>query len=477
MGSKILVASIAVELCVVLVAASGCASGSQPRGFGGAPPPATGTQAMPLGTYPASASLSQKYGIAEWRTYVGKTQIVVTGYRADGTAARGMQLAWFPSTATSVGHTRLTMLDGTGAVLRRMVGSGETGHLSTEQTDLLQTMRYDLARAPRPAFTPLHGSSFGGGPGTVHVLDDSSGMPSGTSPNTGPQCMKAMTDPSIPIDAAGCGFGAATFETVMGGIVALGTCTQWYAETKAAQATCDTENSANCNGDTCNFGQNDSAAAPDADAAVRQRLRVRQLRRGRWSALQQDLRGQQRLRLRTGVPLGLVRTRAGQERQSHRSERLAARPRRALLRQRRRDGRSVERAGGVLEQRRIRWIVGGRKRKLVRHRPRRNRPDDGRKQQRRIGLGWLELRRLLRRRWGGLCAGLGLLPRCVQRGHVRNERWRRERFVERWQQQRQWQQLRWRLRSGRRRVLSGLRLLRRHVRHHERHVRGREWQQ
>jgi hypothetical protein len=260
MGSKVLFIAIATEIGVVTAAASGCATGSSPHGFGSSPATTTAT---PLGAYAASTSMQQKYGIAEWRSFVGRKQIVVTGYRADGTAARGVQLAWFPKTSGSVGHTRLMMLDGSGAVLRRMVGGGESGHLSGAQIELLQTMRYDLSKGPMPASSPLHGTSFGAGGGSLHPLDWPSSFPvSGNTPGTGPQCLAAWNNPSIPIDASGCGFGAATFETVMGGVVALGTCTQWYGEVKDAQAKCDAENQASCNNTdgTCNFGQDDAGA-------------------------------------------------------------------------------------------------------------------------------------------------------------------------------------------------------------------------
>ncbi|HEY6463321.1 MAG TPA: hypothetical protein VIY73_24310, partial [Polyangiaceae bacterium] len=48
--------------------------------------------ALPLGIYPASPRMEQLYGIVEWRTFIGRAQIVITGYRADGSAARGVQL-------------------------------------------------------------------------------------------------------------------------------------------------------------------------------------------------------------------------------------------------------------------------------------------------------------------------------------------------------------------------------------------------
>ena len=53
----------------------------------------------------------QKYGITEWDLFLGKQQIVVTGYRADGSAARGVQIAWFRETPTVAAHVRLQVFD------------------------------------------------------------------------------------------------------------------------------------------------------------------------------------------------------------------------------------------------------------------------------------------------------------------------------------------------------------------------------
>jgi len=192
MGSRVFVSSLAVELCVVLAAASGCSSGSPLTGFGPAP------YAKPVGANAASASVTTEYGITEWRTYVGRRQTVVTGYRADGTAARGMEFAWFASTPQSVGHTRITMLDGTGAVLRRMVGGAQTGHLSNAQFQLIQTVRADLTAAA-PAPSAIHGASVGGG--GPRLLDNSSGVHLLDDSNS--PC--ATKVPPMVVDGAGCG--------------------------------------------------------------------------------------------------------------------------------------------------------------------------------------------------------------------------------------------------------------------------------
>jgi hypothetical protein len=256
-----------IGLCIVVAAAAGCASGGPRSGWRADAIPASTPTA--LNTYPASTTMTQKYGITEWRFFVGKSQMVITGYAADGSPARGVQVAWFQSVPGSVGHTRLMMLDGSGATLRRMVGGGKTGQLTADQAELFQTMRYDLQRAPR-ASGSIQGASAGGG--GLHVLDDPggpSGIPAGNTPGTGPQCMNAWTDPSIAVDGAGCAYGAATFETVVGGVIAILSCTQWFTEVEAAKSTCSTEDASSCNTDTpptCTFGQPSTPTTPTTPA-------------------------------------------------------------------------------------------------------------------------------------------------------------------------------------------------------------------
>ena len=256
MSSRVLFAAVAAGLPIVVAMTTGCASGSSPHGFGGGSggnAPHT-TAAKALGTYAASASVTHQYGITQWRTFFGANQMVVTGYRADGTAARGVQFAWFAPAQGSVGHTRLTMLDGSGSVLRRMVAGGESGHLSNAQIGFIQTMRSDLAMGRQPQVRKLH------------PLDEPA--PSyGNSPGQGPQCFEASTDPTTVLDGSGCILGAATFETVVGGLMAMGTCTQWYLDNQKANMTCASENSTYCNNDnppTCNYGQDPSTQNPPA---------------------------------------------------------------------------------------------------------------------------------------------------------------------------------------------------------------------
>ncbi len=147
--APILTPVAAVALCVLTAGAVGCSSGASQ--------PLAQTPTQTLGARSASAFVTKKYGITEWRASQGSNWIVVTGYRADGRAARGVAMAWFPSTATAPGHARVKMLDGSGAVFRRTVNGGQSGHLSDSQFAFVQAMRGDLL---------LSGASSGGESGS-----------------------------------------------------------------------------------------------------------------------------------------------------------------------------------------------------------------------------------------------------------------------------------------------------------------------
>jgi hypothetical protein len=276
----------------------GCGSRAKTAPFSASP--AKGA-ALPLGIYPASPRMEQLYGIVEWRSFIGRAQVVITGYRADGSPARGMQIAWFRSATGAPGHVRMMMLDGSGSTLRRDVNGKKTGSISALQLQLVHSIEYDLQRAMLPATSDgVKGAAFGGA--GVHVLAvDPAGLPrtagtgtlplasaggphlrpltsvlgppehppvrmlDGTSPGSGPQCTEAWDDPSIPVDGASCIFGAATFEDGLGALEAIASCAQLNVDIQQAKQTCSNEDAANCNSDgTCNYGgQPEAAAAPE----------------------------------------------------------------------------------------------------------------------------------------------------------------------------------------------------------------------
>jgi hypothetical protein len=240
---------------VGLSGATGLSACSKPQAHAGFVP--SQHAATPLGTYPASAIMTKEYGITKWHSFMGRSQLVITGYRADGHAARGVQVAWFPSVPGAKGHTRLLMLDGTGATLRRMVGGGKTGKLSAAQVELLNTMRYDIMVAPGSG--AVMGAVAGGGP--IQLRDVAWGRsmlhPLDGTPGTGPQCQEAWTDPSIDLATVSCGMGAALWWTGAGGVEAAIACTAMALEIAKAKTICNAEDAASCNTATppaCNFG-------------------------------------------------------------------------------------------------------------------------------------------------------------------------------------------------------------------------------
>lgn len=251
-----------VMLCFVVAATGACASH---RGDFGVT-----SKASPLGVFPASSSMTQKYGIVEWRLFFGKKQTVVTGYASDGSAVRGVQLAWYPAANGMAAHTKLSMLDGSGTSIRRMVGGGITGHFSDEQKLVFDTMRYDLARA-KPAAAGVKGSSYAGGLQAqdfgAHTLDTTG------APNGGPDCQAEQMKEAQTTDSFDCASGVAGLiempETLGASAAAagsaLGSCASWYYNSEHVQSVCDAENTTGCDSDgNCTFPdpQSDGSATP-----------------------------------------------------------------------------------------------------------------------------------------------------------------------------------------------------------------------
>jgi len=167
---------VGIGLCAT---AAGMACGPHQGGKGFASTSTT-PRALPLGVFPASAIMTQKYGIVEWRFFSGRTQRVVTGYRADGSAARGVQLAWFPKTAQSAGHIRMMMLDGTGTAVRRMSTGEVTGTITPLQAEVLVYSAYDAVRYAKSSGATINGASADPGsrrpPTSLRPIDCKSGM-------------------------------------------------------------------------------------------------------------------------------------------------------------------------------------------------------------------------------------------------------------------------------------------------------------
>jgi len=267
----------AVGLFIIAAGTGGCGSSQQPTGAGG--------------SFSASALVTKSYGITQWRTLYGPNWNVVSGHDASGKAVRGIQMSWFASTPTTPGYTRLKMLDGSGATLRRVVGGGESGHLSTEQIAFIQTARSDLMR-PGASLGDLSKSQSGleaeptrdhlprlrglvAGPGQIGV---SRAALLGTNPGEGPLCFEARADPQTVVDAMGCMGGLPKLkrprnvDDAMKDFEILGSCVEWYLDDRQANQICEKENSTSCSGEppTCNFGQNATPLPPPEPACDRE---------------------------------------------------------------------------------------------------------------------------------------------------------------------------------------------------------------
>jgi hypothetical protein len=275
----------AVGVCVLTAGAGGCGPGS--------PQPSAGPAARTLGSYSASAYVTRKYGIAEWRATYGPNWVVMTGYGADGNAARGVEMSWFSSTSTAPGHTRLKMLDGSAAVLRRTVNGGQSGHLSDAQFRFVQAMRSDLMlsgaspgghsgqlsnaqlglhRAP-DGDPMLPDASLGNRRGMVaQRFPDSSTSSLLASPDAGPRCLEAQLESMTILDLAGCLTGVVRFVRNPRGELkdprglgeTLSSCVELYSDQRHIAEVCAQENEASCSGDppTCNFEQNAPTPEP-----------------------------------------------------------------------------------------------------------------------------------------------------------------------------------------------------------------------
>jgi hypothetical protein len=260
----------ALGISVLAAGASGCGAASKRR---------VSQPSGPAGSFSATPLVTRSYGISQWRTLYGSNWMVVSGVDSAGNAVRGIEVTWFPSSAATKGYTRLKLLDGSGATLRRFVDGSESGHLSTQQIAFIQAARSDLKR---PGASLRKRSSSATCEPDAPSRDGrlrSSGVPAGDSraaltgsnPSEGPLCMDALLDPALVVDGVGCAFGAVTFETVLGGLEAAGSCTQWYLETRHANQVCAQENALSCSGNppTCNFDPNatppPSAPAPACD--------------------------------------------------------------------------------------------------------------------------------------------------------------------------------------------------------------------
>jgi hypothetical protein len=226
-------------VCAVLAEVSGCAT-KPSTGFGVAAGPA-----VAIGSFPANATMTRDYGIVEWRLFVGAKQYVITGFRPDGSPARGVQVAWFAQAGTTLGHLRLTMLDGTLAAVRRYVGGATTGALTENQVAVVLSQIADIRNA-----TTVHAK------GALRTVDvarvGSSDLRVQDAPDTGPECTSAQGDAAT--NAVGCAGGSIIDSPKVAGPIGFGigvvnlvnSCLSWAQSAYQASGTCSQENAIAC---------------------------------------------------------------------------------------------------------------------------------------------------------------------------------------------------------------------------------------
>jgi hypothetical protein len=104
-----------------------------------------------------------------------------------------------------------------------MGGSFSIRSIRDVQLRLVETMRHDMQRSELMSSGTSTGSAFGQGSihtlaiepvSGVHVLD----YAPGNSPNTGPQCVEAMSSPELTLQGVDCAMGIVDWETGVGAV-------------------------------------------------------------------------------------------------------------------------------------------------------------------------------------------------------------------------------------------------------------------
>jgi hypothetical protein len=218
------------------------------------------------------------YGISQWKLFSGLHHSTVTGYGPDGSAVQGFDVAWFPRAADGTpGYLRLTMLDGSGAIVRRYVGGRTTGELSPSQIQLLSTEmsdfnQYFVAEAREGASTSnLRGMALD--VGTLHSLDMGTGA--AAQPNTGPQCTAAQS--GVNSQGVSCAMSASASWDALAWWSIASNCGAFEYEALAAANTCAGENAQNCSADgtagqSCDFSGSQPTLEDAAGPAPQQQL-------------------------------------------------------------------------------------------------------------------------------------------------------------------------------------------------------------
>jgi hypothetical protein len=148
------------------------------------------TTAVPILRVDASRVSSKKFGIAEWRVYRGKKDIVLTGYDPKGRAMKGVALGFERSTSRHNARVTLRVLDGSYVAGRHELGgtlqrTRELGAPSAQFLDLA-VRDLDALRSAFRKWAPRPGQAA-------------------PAPGTPTPQLPPMIPPGGPMDPGGCG--------------------------------------------------------------------------------------------------------------------------------------------------------------------------------------------------------------------------------------------------------------------------------
>ncbi|HEY1694881.1 MAG TPA: hypothetical protein VGG39_22075 [Polyangiaceae bacterium] len=134
--------SIGLSLCVA-AGDVGCAVKSSSHVLGGGSSEAASPVKPILDSVPATALTTQRYGIASWKVFLGRSQMVYEGYDANGKPVSGYQMAWFKAASGATSHLRVMPLDGSGSAMR-LYGATTSGTFSSTQKQFFLHVAYDF---------------------------------------------------------------------------------------------------------------------------------------------------------------------------------------------------------------------------------------------------------------------------------------------------------------------------------------------
>ncbi len=205
------IASIGLGLCVA-TGDVGCATKTHDPGFG----VQTATAKPILDEVPASALTSQAYGIASWKVFMGRSQLVYEAYDRTGAAVQGCQFAWFKASTSTPAHLRIMMLDGSGAAMRVSAGPTLTGSFSASQTQFLLHAGYDFQELLASQGTLAPASVPGAATGAVRLDWTWVGVGSYVAAGAGTVILGGVALATLPVTAGALVVGGVVAGTALG---------------------------------------------------------------------------------------------------------------------------------------------------------------------------------------------------------------------------------------------------------------------